>query len=360
MNNYAVIMAGGSGTRLWPLSRKLAPKQFHQLTSSNTLLQETYNRMRLVLPNDHIFISTTPQYVKKIKKQLPLIPSRNFIVEPMARNTTAAHGFIAFHFQKINPNAIVATVPSDHVIQNNDVFVNVTKAAFAAITEHPDHIATLGIKPDKADTGLGHLKMGQLKGIFNNEKAYLISKFCEKPELRLALKYFRSGEYLWSSANYVFKASELLTWIKKYRPESYNTLENINLLLGQKSSESIKEKIASLYQNIESEQLANSVVEQPDFGKALVIPADMGWNDVGNWDALHEILSNPENSLISKGNHIDYDSQKCLVYGNKKLIATLGLKDVVVVDTPDAILIADKSRVQDIKKLVEKIDAKYL
>lgn len=355
--NYAVIMAGGSGTRLWPLSRKNKPKQFQALVSDKTLLQETYDRIKKILPDKQIFVSATPEYEAEILKQLPSLPKENCILEPSVRNTTAAHGFIAIHLLRLDPNAIFTTLPSDHAIQDVDAFVKATKTAFTTIEKYPDKLITLGITPTAPETGLGYIKIGIEFDQINDEKIYKIETFCEKPDLETAKKYITDWSYLWNSANYMARADALLGWIKKYRPASYEILEQIDQLIKKNGD---PEKIKALYDTIDKEQLADSIVEQRDF-ESLVIPVNLGWSDIGNWGALYDLISKSKKiDLISKGHHIDHDSHNCLVYGDKKLIATIGLQDIIIIDSPDATLVTTRQKAQEIKDLIAKLDEKYL
>lgn len=355
--NYAVIMAGGSGSRLWPLSRKNKPKQFQALTSKETLLQETYNRVREILPDKQIFISAIPEYEEEILKQLPKLPKENCILEPSARNTTAAHGFIALYLLRIDPDAVFTTLPSDHSIQDLKAFIKATQASFEAIKKYPKKLVTLGITPTAPETGLGYIQIGQEFDQINDQKFYKIKTFIEKPDLETAKKYVSDWGYLWNSANYMARADIMMGWIKKYRPASYDLLMEIDTLI-KKNPKDIK--IAKLYQDIDKEQLADSIIEQPNF-ESLVIPVNLGWSDVGNWGAIFDLLSKAEKKdFISKGNQIDHQSQNCLVYGHKKLIATLGLKDIVIIDSPDALLVTTREQSQNVKELLEKIDEKYL
>ncbi|MDD4937949.1 MAG: sugar phosphate nucleotidyltransferase [Candidatus Shapirobacteria bacterium] len=355
--NYAVIMAGGSGTRLWPFSRKNKPKQFQPLISEKTLLQETYNRIKKFLPENQIFISATPEYENEILTQLPNLPKNNCIIEPSARNTTAAHGFIALHLLRIDKDAIFTTLPSDHSIQDVDAFIKATKSCFDTITKYPDKLITLGITPTRPETGLGYIKFGKEFDQIDGEKIYNIDAFIEKPDLETAKKYVSNWGYLWNSANYMARADIMMGWIKKYRPITYKTLEEIDRLIKKNPADP---KIKDLYETIDKEQLADAIVEQPGF-PSLVIPVNLGWDDVGNWGAIFDLISKAKNKdMIIKGQNIDHESHNCLIYGDKKLIATLGLEDIIIVDTPDVLLVTTREKSQNMKELIANLDEKYL
>lgn len=355
--NYAVIMAGGSGTRLWPLSRKNKPKQFQPLISEKTLLQETYDRVKQILPEDQIFISATPEYEAEIIKELPSLKRDHCILEPSSRNTTASHGFIAFHLLRFDKDAVFTTVPSDHTIQDVAAFVQATKDSFDAIAKYPDKLITLGITPTRPETGLGYIKIGQEFNQINHEKLYFVDAFVEKPDFATAQKYVSDWGYLWNSANYTARADVMIGWIKKYRPDSYELLSKIDNLIKKNPNDP---QIKTIYNTIDQEQFADSVVEQPDC-PSLVIPVNLGWNDVGNWGAIFNLISQAKKTnLVTKGEVIDQDCQDCLVYGDKKPIAIFGLEDVVVVDSPDVLLVTTREKSQNIKDFLLKIDKKLL
>ena len=354
--NYAVIMAGGSGTRLWPMSRKAKPKQLHNLVSDKSLIQETFERVSKALPAKNIFISTTSQYAEEMKKQLPEIPEENFIIETSSRNTAPALAYIAKIISLRDKDATIATIASDHIVKNTDIFVNTLNVAFKSVEKYPDHLVAVGINPTKPDTGLGYIKMGSMKIELDGEKVFEVDKFVEKPDLKTAEQYLQSWEYLWNGAYYFFKASELLDWFKKYRPETHKTIQEIGDLVSEGGNGATQAKIKTLYDSLKNEQFENAIIEQEDFTKILVVPADLGWSDIGNWGTLFEVLSETHGSqMISRGYHIDVDSQGCLIYGSDKMIATIGLEDVIVIDTPDVMLIANKNKAQDVKKMLEKL-----
>jgi mannose-1-phosphate guanylyltransferase len=355
--NYAVIMAGGSGTRLWPLSRKNKPKQFQNIISEKTLLQETYDRVSQILPDQQIFVSATPEYETDILQQLPKLPKKNCILEPSMRNTTAAHGYIALHLLRIDPDAVFTTLPSDHAIQDLNAFIKATQASFAAIKKYPNKLVTLGITPTCPETGLGYIKIGPEFKKIGDEQFYEIDSFIEKPDLETAKKYVSDWGYLWNSANYMARADTLMGWIEKYRPASYKSLMKLDKLIRGDAKDS---EILEVYKTIDKEQLADSIVEQADL-ESLVIPVNLGWSDVGNWGAIFDLLSKANGQeIISRGKQVNHNSHNCLVYGHKKIIATLGLKDIVIVDSPDALLVTTRQESQNMKELLAKLEEKYL
>ena len=354
--DYVVILAGGSGKRLWPLSRNDKPKQFHKITSDKTLLQETYERVRPLVIDERIFVSTIPKYADEIKRELPNIPKENIIVEPTSRGTAPAFGYIHLFLKRIDPDATIATISSDHHVKKPQDFVNAAKAALRAANKHPNKLIAVGTNPTKPETVYGYIKMGSQEDELEGQNIFMIEKFTEKPDMKTAQKYLESWNCLWNCCYFFFKTSSLIMWLKKYRPKMYKKIMAIDKLLDDPSQKS-KEKIAKLYSQIEEEQIDTAVAEQNDL-KKLVVPADLGWSDVGNWGILHEVLKGESPStIVAKGSHIDFDSKDCLIYGGKKMIATVGLNDIIIVDSPEVLLVAKKSRSPEIKKITEKLTA---
>lgn len=352
---YVVIMAGGSGTRLWPLSRKENPKQFHKLTSqSRTMLQETCQRVARVVPHEHIYVSTTIHYVDLVLEQLPHITKDQIIVEPCARNTAPAIALAAQYVKMRDPHAIVATVASDHAIKNNDEFIDVMQTGFSAVMDHPTKFATIGINPTFPSTELGYIKMGpEIKSSYD-KRVFSVESFKEKPDEKTARKYLSGWEYLWNASYFIFDTHEFLKHVSTLTPHIAKAIAKIEKEWS-KSSGSMKE-IEKIYKKLPDEPIDTVIVEQLTQQQRIVVPSELEWSDVGNWGSLYDFFKNQhEAHFVSKGNHVDADSRDCLVYSSDKMIATLGLKDIVIVENHDTILVADRKKVKEVKKLVTKL-----
>ncbi|MDO8513200.1 MAG: sugar phosphate nucleotidyltransferase [bacterium] len=348
---HAVIMAGGSGTRLWPMSRTNFPKQLHQLMSDKSLIQETFERLKSFLPVENIYISTAEKYLTETRRHLPELPEENYIIEPIARNTGPSLAYIAAFFAAKDPKSIVGTFASDHSIAKIEEFKKAIITAEKAIEYYPDHIVTIGLNPTSPDTGLGYIKMHNLKKTIDGTKIFSVEKFVEKPDLPTAKKYVSSWEYLWNASYFIWQADTLLDLFDKYAPEFRDPINNIQLALKKGN---LKQIIAKEYDKMPAKPFDTVIMEKVK--KVLVIPADLGWSDIGSWASLHDILAtNTGSNIITKGNHIGIDNKNCLIYAKDKLIATVGLDDVIVVDTDDVILICKKEHAHDIKKLIDKL-----
>jgi mannose-1-phosphate guanylyltransferase len=355
-NQYIVIMAGGSGTRLWPLSRKSSPKQFQSFLSDRTLLQETYDRALLVLPKEQIYVSTTSDYLTTVKEQLN-VSEDHLILEPIARNTAPAITLVASTIAAINPHALVATIASDHAIENDDEFVSTLKTAFQAIETYPEKLATVGINPTKPDTGLGYIKIGNECPLESQKRVFFIDEFKEKPDYETALRYTEDWGYLWNAGYFIFSVATFAKWVETYSPVLSRVTKNIQSLSRDQSDYS--EKLLSFYMDAPSEPIEPLVVEKLSPEERLVIPSSLHWSDVGNWSTLLQFLTEKKNSsIITEGSHMDLGSENILIKNTAKdkKIVTLGLKDIVIIDTPDALLIADSAKAgTDMKALIEKL-----
>jgi mannose-1-phosphate guanylyltransferase/mannose-6-phosphate isomerase len=349
---FAVIMAGGSGTRFWPLSREKMPKQLLKIGGEETLIQETVKRILPVARKENIFIVTNHSLVDEIISQLSskfeLPWEENIVLEPQAKNTAPALGLAALHLERLNKESIMFVLAADHAIRNDEAFLAcLDKAADAA---RLGYLVTLGIKPDRPDTGYGYIR----EGSSYQEREMLgirrVAAFVEKPDIETAKRYLKEGGYYWNSGIFIWKTKTLLQEIEKHAPKLYAGLVEIRESIG---TEKETEVIKRVFKNLQSVSIDYAVMEKTD--KAVVIPADIGWSDVGSWSALDDVSEHNASGNIVFGNVIDMESSDSIIYAEKRLVATIGLKDTVVVDTPDATLVCSKDRSQDVKKIVEEL-----
>lgn len=345
-------MAGGKGTRLWPLSRAEKPKQFQKLISEKTMLQETAERVLPLGDWSDIYISTSSSYVEEIRKELPKVPKENIIDEPINRERASSIALSAAFFLKRCPGETIVALPADHLIKKNKALLSAIKSGSAFLEKHPEYLLAIGIIPKAVDTGLGYIKKGE---VFAQEKkcpVLKVEKFIEKPDLKTAQKLVKSGHYFWNSGIYIFKSQGLLDKYKKYVPDTYKrAMKFIDAI----DTPQYREVLRKEYPGTDPVSFEYSIVENDD--KVLMIPADLGWSDVGSWAVLKDSLAGKNQKNFVKAAHLDIGSKDILVYGStKKLIATVGLKGLVIVDTNDVILICDKSRSQEVKEIVNMLE----
>lgn len=346
-HRYAVIMAGGTGTRLWPLSRKAKPKQFHALTSTKTLLEETYQRVQKIVPADHIYISTTKSYSDAVLKTLPdFLPDR-LIIEPAPRGTAPAITLVAQTLLGLDPEATVATIHSDHAIDGEKKFIESLSVAFDAVETHAEKIVVVGINPTHPSTELGYIHMGAELPAVSGKRVFSVDSFREKPDLKTAKKYLADWAYLWNAGYFIFSAKTFAQEAQTHMPE---IAEGVSAFLETKNN--------ARYEGVPNEAVDQALIEKLPVEKRLVVPSEMGWADIGTWDTLFDFLRKTDTApCISGENHLDEGSKNCLVYGNKKLVATIGLENVIIVDSEDALLVAKKGRAKDVKKIIETLKA---
>ena len=341
---FALILAGGAGTRLWPRSRAALPKQLLALTGGDTMMQATVKRVLPIVPLEHIFVATNREYGPLIKEQIPGLPTSNIVEEPSSKNTAPCIGLAAAHMRQLDPDAVMASLHADHFIADEEGFRQALLAAEEVAQE--GYLVTLGITPDKPETGYGYIQRGPKIGHYNNHAVYQVARFLEKPDLTTAEKFVASGEYYWNSGIFIWQISTLLEAFRNCMPEFYEQLGQLEqaLVAGQ--------TIDAIWQTIQSESIDVGIMERA--AKVAVVPVDIGWNDVGSWTAIHEINVKDENGNVALGaEHLAVDTRGTLVQGNGRLIATIGLEDVVIVDSDDALLVCARDKVQDIKKVVE-------
>ncbi len=345
-------MAGGKGTRLWPISRRNKPKQFQRLISDKTMLQETFSRMREKFNLKDIYISTNQEYASEVEKEIPELPKNNIIKEPISRGTASSMALNAAIIAAKNENEIIAQFPADHLIKNPKALMKALDNAEKFIkTNGKDQIVTFGIKPNSPEIGFGYIKKGSLIESYGKQKIYNVPRFVEKPDMATAQRYIDSKQFFWNSGIYIWKASSIIKKFKKYIPDTYYRLIRIKNAFKTLNFMDVLRKEYPLMDNISIEY---GIVENDD--KIAVLPVDLEWSDVGSWSALKEVLVKDKKGHFIKGEHIDFGSENLLVYGSKKLVTTIGLKDLIIIDSEDAILICDNYKSELISDVVKKLE----
>jgi mannose-1-phosphate guanylyltransferase / mannose-6-phosphate isomerase len=348
---YPVIMAGGSGTRFWPLSRQLFPKQLLRIMGDETLIQQTMRRVVCASAPNRVMISTNPAQAESIRVQLSEWKDAladNFVLEPEGRNTAPAIALVALELVRRDPSAIMMVVPADHIIKGQRAFDAAVSLAATLATQ--DYLVTFGIKPIRPETGYGYIrpnkkltltKQGALKG-------HPVSRFVEKPNVAKAAQYLNAGDYYWNSGMFIWRAATILDEIKRHQPTLFRGIDRIGRLM---QSGSPRQAIDDVYRALKPVSIDTGVMERSK--KAAIVPVSFQWSDVGSWGSLDEVASKDKAGNVVIGRVVDLGSRGSIVYGDRRLVATIGLTDMVVVDTPDATLVCPKSRAQDVKQLVD-------
>lgn len=349
-NLVAVIMAGGRGERLWPRSTHSTPKHLLKFGGEKAMVAETVDRLKFLVSLEKIFIVTSQENAQPIKKLFPQFPLANIITEPFSRNTAACIGLAAVFVKRRFPEAVIAIFPSDHVINERRRFAETIRfGAFWA--EREKSLVIVGLKPNRPETGYGYIELGGRIGGKNRLAIHRVKRFVEKPDLKKAKGFVSSGRYLWNAGMFIFKVEEILKTFKLFMPEFHRSLLKIEAHL-DKTDE--KKVINRVYKGLKSISIDYGVMEKAD--NVLVVPSTFGWNDVGSWTAIDDLLPRDEHGVVAHAEHISIDTKDCIIYSPKKLVASIGVSDLIVVETEDALLICHKSRAQDVKKVVEILE----
>ncbi|MBZ0299644.1 MAG: mannose-1-phosphate guanylyltransferase [Anaerolineae bacterium] len=347
---YAMIMAGGGGTRLWPMSRQDTPKQLLPLVEDDSMFKVSVRRLAPLFTPEQIYIVTGRMYFDMMHNDVPEIPPENFIIEPYGRDTApaAALGLTVIHQR--DPQAVVAILTADHHITRKDRFRDVLQAGGELACQ--GHIITLGLAPTYPATGFGYIQQGEPLAAVNGFQSYKSLGFTEKPDERTAAEFITSGEYSWNSGMFIWKSAVALAEFERQQPEMFEQFMEIARVV---DTEHFEDTLESTWDNIRKISLDFAVMEHAQ--DIVVIPVDIGWNDVGSWGALFEVLKLDKNGNHFKGKspvNVIIDTKNTLVYSDK-LTVTIGIEDVIIIETPDALLLCHKDRTQDVKEVVNKL-----
>ncbi len=350
-HRYVVIMAGGSGKRLWPESRQHRPKQFQRIVSEKqSLLQETFERIMPLVSVNHVYVSTIAEYVGIVHEQLPQLPEKNIIIEPCSRDTAPALAYVSFVIAQEDSEAVILTIPSDHTMKDNVNFIRAVETGFVAVDVYPERIGLIGVKVTEPSTALGYIKVGsELRNDRFEQHVCEVDAFKEKPNQHIAKEYMFDLAYLWNAAYFIFYAETMLECIKAHAKDI-----RVAFTLFQNHFDD-KKFVCEQFAALQSRPIDTVVLEKLSSQECFVVPASLRfWSDVGNWKSLHDHHCNGGSLRnITRGQVVAVKTEECLLYGDEdRVIVTLGLKGVIVVQTKDVTLISNRDHVEDIKKAV--------
>jgi mannose-1-phosphate guanylyltransferase len=347
---YAVILAGGGGTRLWPMSRAAFPKQMLPLVEDNSMFRVSVERLAPLFTPDEIYVVTGPKFAEAMRAEAPDIPAENFLVEPNAKNTAPAAALAAAVIQKRDPQATIVLLTADHHIADKEKFRGVLEAARKLAQD--DTIVTLGISPSIPSTGFGYIRRGEALREVDGFRAYHSRGFTEKPDAATAMAFITSGDYSWNSGMFIWRADRAMNEFKCHQPEIFQAMMALQPSI---DTPEYPAKLDEVWEEIPKVQIDAGLMEKTD--RIVVIPVDIGWSDVGSWEALFDVLDPDGDGNCFKGSaqsRLVIDTKNTLIYSDK-LTVTIGVEDLVVVDTPDALMICKKERTQDVKKVVDML-----
>ncbi len=343
---YALILSGGAGTRLWPRSRRSRPKQFLDLIGEHTLLEETVERVAEIIPMERIFAVAPPEHRLLIHEQLPELRADHVVVEPYPRGNAAAIGLAMAALYAFDPDAVVAVLPSDHVVEKRSKFRDVLIAATAAAER--GNLVTLGIAPERPDTGFGYIEAGERLDVGAAIPVHRVKRFIEKPKRDVAEKMLAAGGHFWNAGMFVWRVGDVIDAYRAHLPNTARAIDALAAAVGSPRYESV---LAEVWEETDRTTIDYGVLEKAE--NVAVVPADIGWHDVGSWARLAEIVQGGDN--WSSDGHVAVGSSGNYAWAPGKTVALVGVEDLIVVDTPDALLIASKERSEEVKEVVDRL-----
>jgi mannose-1-phosphate guanylyltransferase len=347
---YAVIMAGGQGTRFWPRSRRQRPKQLLNIIGEHTMIEQTVARISPLFPPERIVVVAGEAYRDLLLAALPQLPVENFLWEPIGRNTAACIAWAALWLRQRAPEAIMAVLPADHVIRDEAEFRQVLVTA-AAVAQSSNRLVTVGIQPTHPETGYGYIRVGQERQHVEGREVFRVERFVEKPSREKAEQFLAEQRYLWNSGMFIWRVETILQEVGRHLPRLATDLATIGDAMSGAAQAAL---IAEVYPRLESISIDVGVMERAR--EVWVVPGRFGWSDVGSWRALSELLPADAQGNVVIGTHRGLETSGCLIYSPNKLVATIGLAEVVVIETDDVLLICPKARDQDVRRLVELLE----
>lgn len=353
-HQYALILAGGIGSRFWPVSRSTYPKQFLDiLGTGKSLIQNTYDRFAQIVPKENIFILTNESYFDLVKEQIPELSDNQIIGEPVMRNTAPCIAYGCFKINQLNPNASIVVAPSDHLILDTPAFINIIERSLNAAEEF-DCLLTLGIQPSRPDTGYGYIQYTEQT---ITDQVFRVKTFTEKPNLEIAQSFIESGDFLWNAGIFIWSVKSIINAFKSFLPDMSEIFEEGNELFNTSAE---KEFIQACFQKCTNISIDYGIMEKAD--NVYVIPSEFGWSDLGTWASIYDLANKDDggNAVINPENVVLYDSTNCMVNMPKdKLVILQGLHDFIVVEANNTLMISPKSKEQSVKQIVADIKSKY-
>jgi mannose-1-phosphate guanylyltransferase len=357
----AVLLAGGRGTRFWPRSRTRTPKQLLNIVDGKTMLRLTMQRLAPVFGAQNFWAVTNDEQAAGVRKELRGVPAAHVLTEPVGRNTATAIGLAAVHLRQAHSDALMAVVPSDGYVADATGYRKVVRAALVA-ARAPGNLVVLGIPPTRPETGYGYIEKGQAFGALGEGQAYEVKRFTEKPDLVTAQRYLESGNYFWNAGMFFWRVSTFLENLKRFLPLTHDALDDLSKTIGTPRYNSALRRIYPKLHNISVDYAVMEPVtkfisgQEPNAPQVIVIPAKVGWSDIGSWAAVYELLAKTPGANVSVGDSFAVDAQGNYFWSPRKFVAAIGVRDLVLVETDDAILLCARKQSQDVGKIVKWLE----
>lgn len=354
---HAVILAGGRGTRFWPRSRLRTPKQLLNIVGRTTMFEQTVERLLPMFPYSRLWTVTNAEQARAVRKITPRLRAAQVLSEPVGRNTAAAIALAAFHLRRQDADALMAVLPADHFIADAERYRSVVRGALEVAARGPN-LVVLGIPPAHPETGYGYIERGPAAEGAAGASVYRVKRFTEKPQQDVAREFLASGNYYWNAGMFFWRAATFLDCLRRFLPATHDALARVAETIGTRRYASA---LARAYPKLENISVDYAILEratrQPESGNVFVLPAEVGWSDIGSWAAVYDLLAGAPGANVSSAPLCAMDSSGNYIWSAKKLVALLGVKDLVVVETPDALLVCPRNRAQDVSKIVKSLES---